>query len=1205
MSGFTHLHVHTEYSLLDGACRIKPLVSRAKELGFDALAISDHGAMYGVVEFYNECKKQGIKPIIGCEVYVAPRNMENKEGRADKEYAHLLLLVQNETGYQNLIHLVSMGFTKGFYYKPRIDYDLLAKHSQGLICTSACVGGDIPQLLLQNDYNGAKALAARLAAMFPGRFYIELQDHGLAAQKATNPLLIKMARELDLPLICTNDTHYINQEDSAAHDVLLCIQTAKTLEDTDRMRFETDQFYLKSEQEMQQLFSYIPEALTNTTKIAQQCNYDFVFGELKLPFYELPQGLTAAEYMRKIATEGLHKRYPVLTDEITERFEYEFNMIEQMGYVEYYLIVWDYVHYAKTHNVVVGPGRGSGAASIVAYCMDITTIDPIAYNLLFERFLNPERVSMPDFDVDFDPDGRGKVIDYVAQKYGSENVAQIITFGTMKARLVVRDVGRAMSMPYAECDRIAKLIPFALDITLQKAIRENPELRAAVEESETIKQLMEYSMKLEGMPRHSSTHAAGVVITHRPVHEYVPLAVNDGIPVTQFTMKTLEKLGLLKMDFLGLRTLAVVRDTLALIANRFDTVPDIYNMPFDDPGVYKMLSKGDTDGVFQLESSGMRAFMKELMPTCFEDIIAGIALYRPGPMQSIPKYVEGKKHPERVQYLHKTLEKSLSVTYGCMVYQEQVMQVVRDMAGYSLGRSDLMRRAMSKKEVATMEKERDIFINGLMENGETVVKGAIHNGVDVSTAEKVFEQISSFAAYAFPKAHAACYAVVAYQTAYLKYYYPSEFMAAMLNSFLGDGSRAALYIQYCRDKNISVLPPHINFSGVNFTVDPDGGVRFGLAAIKNVGISAAQAILNERTNNGEYRSLHDFITRMVGKSEVNKRSVECLIQAGALDGMGYTRRSLTMAYEGVMDQISGSAKRLIEGQISFFSMDDAPEEAPEETIVEYAEYDSGVVLNMEKEMLGVYISGHPLDKYTNAIKNSGFNTSMLSTDSEEEISGASMDGKPVECIGIVAAFRTKITRAGSMMAFLTLEDLYGTIEVMIFPKVYERFSRLFEKDAVLRARGRISAKEDEMPKLLMDSAYPMLDDAALAASEPSVYTAASKAPEQNEASEPLASYEPYEPSEPTASYEPYEPYQPSMPQTHSAAPLKVYIRINSTNTTFESRLTSLLAGNPGSDRVILYFTDLNGTKELKQRINYAAARTGLELFFDPENVKTK
>ncbi len=758
---FTHLHVHTEYSLLDGACRIKHLVKRAKEMGYDSLAITDHGAMYGVVDFYKECKAQGIKPILGCEVYVAAHGMENKEGRADKEYAHLILLVQNETGYQNLIHLVSEGFTKGFYYKPRIDYDILEKYSQGLICTSACIGGDIPQLLLQNDIDGAYALAQRLKSIFPGRFYIELQDHGLAPQRQTNPQLIQMARKLELPLICTNDVHYINKEDAAAHDVLLCIQTGKTLADSDRMRFDNDQFYLKSRQEMAELFSYVPDALENTSKIAEQCNYDFIFGELKLPYYQLPDGLTAPQYMRKIATEGLERKYKTITDEIRERFEYELNMIEKMGYVEYYLIVWDYVHYAKTHNVVVGPGRGSGAASIVAYCMDITTLDPIRYNLLFERFLNPERVSMPDFDVDFEPEGRGRVIDYVTAKYGSQNVAQIVTFGTMKARLVVRDVGRAMDIPYADCDRIAKLIPFSLDMTLEKAVKENPELRDAIEGDDRLKLLMDYSMKLEGLPRHTSTHAAGVVITELPVNNYVPLAVNDGVPVTQFTMKTLERLGLLKMDFLGLRTLSVVRDTIELIKNRFDNAPDIYNMPFDDPEVYRMLSKGDTDGVFQLESGGMRAFMKELMPSCFEDIIAGIALYRPGPMQSIPKYVQGKRYPDRVEYLHPILEKSLAVTYGCMVYQEQVMQVVRDMAGYSLGRSDLMRRAMSKKEAATMEKERHIFVHGLEEDGQIVVPGAVRKGVDAQTAEKVFDQISSFAAYAFNKAHAACYAVVA------------------------------------------------------------------------------------------------------------------------------------------------------------------------------------------------------------------------------------------------------------------------------------------------------------------------------------------------------------------------------------------------------------------------------------------------------------
>lgn len=1171
MSGFTHLHVHTEYSLLDGACRIKPLVARAKELGCDALAITDHGAMYGVVEFYKECKAQGIKPIIGCEVYVAPRSMTDKEGRADKDYAHLILLVQNAQGYQNLIRLVSEGFTRGFYYKPRIDYDLLSRFSEGLICTSACIGGDIPQLLLGGDWDGAEALAKRLSAMFPGRFYIELQDHGLAPQHTVNPQLIKLARKLDIPLICTNDAHYINREDAAAHDILLCIQTGKTLADPDRMRFETQEFYLKSPEEMQQLFSYVPDALENTCKIAQSCNYDFIFGQLKLPYYQLPEGLTAPQYMRKIAQEGLRRRYPSPTKEVLDRFEYELAMIEKMGYVEYYLIVWDYVHYAKTHGVVVGPGRGSGAASIVAYCMDITTLDPIRYNLLFERFLNPERVSMPDFDVDFEPEGRGRVIDYVTAKYGSENVAQIVTFGTMKARLAVRDVGRAMNLSYAECDRVAKLIPFSLDMTLDKALKENPELRALADSDERIKHLIDYSKILEGAPRHTSTHAAGVVITERPVYEYVPLAVNDGMPVTQFTMKTLEKLGLLKMDFLGLRTLSVVRDALELIRRRFNTAPDIYNMPFDDPEVYKMLSRGDTDGVFQLESGGMRSFMKELMPSCFEDIIAGIALYRPGPMQSIPKYVEGKKHPERVTYLHPILEKSLAVTYGCMVYQEQVMQVVRDMAGYSLGRSDLMRRAMSKKEAATMAKEREIFINGLTENGVTVVKGAVNNGVDKATAEKVFDQISSFAAYAFNKAHAACYAVVAYQTAYLKHYYPSEFMAAMLNSFLGDGARAALYIQYCRDQGIRVLPPHVNFSGENFTVEADGAIRFGMAAVKNVGVSAARAIAEERRRSGLFEDLHDFVSRTVSLSEVNKRSVECLIKAGALDNLGSTRRALAMAYEDVIDAAATGAKQQIEGQISFFSMEDA-QPAPKETVPEYPEYELPVILTMEKEMLGVYISGHPMDKYAHLMRAAGFNTSMLQSDSDEGVTGASLDGRAVECVGIVSSMRTKVSKAGNMLGFAVLEDLYGTVEVMLFPKIYERYSHMLQPETIVRVRGRISAKEDEMPKLLADSV--------------SVVSA-------EEASGAPAAHSPEAETPSTA-----EP---------AASKRTVFIRIADHNSAFSDALDALLDRFPGTDTAVLYFPNLSGgsKKVLSRKISYESARADLEALFGADNVRLR
>lgn len=1149
---FTHLHVHSEYSLLDGACRIGELVARAKELGMDSLAITDHGAMYGVVEFYKEAKKQGIKPILGCEVYVAPRSRFDKEGRADKEYAHLILLVKDETGYQNLIKLVSLGFTEGFYYKPRIDYDLLSQYSEGLICTSACIGGDIPQLLLRGDTEAAEALAVRLRDMFGAEnFYIELQDHGLPEQRQTNPQLIEIARRIGVGLICTNDAHYLRKEDSQAHDILLCIQTGKTLQDESRMRFANSEFYLKSPEEMEQLFSYVPDALENTQKIAEACNFDFVFGELKLPYYEVPGGLTAPQYMRQIAEKGLKEKYDVITDEVKERFEYELSMIEQMGYVEYYLIVWDYVHYAKTHGVMVGPGRGSGAASIVAYAMDITTIDPIRYQLLFERFLNPERVSMPDFDVDFAPEGRGDVIRYVSEKYGSENVAQIITFGTLGARGVVRDVGRAMNIPYGECDRIAKMVPHELNITLEDAIKENPELRAAMEQDEKIRELIGYCLRLEGLPRHSSTHAAGVVITRKPVDCYVPLALSENSPVTQFTMKTLEQLGLLKMDFLGLRTLSVVHDAVELVRSTHGQAPNVYKMDYDDPNVYRMLSQGDTDGVFQLESSGMRSFMKELCPSCFEDIIAGIALYRPGPMQSIPKYIEGKKHPESVQYLHPILENVLNVTYGCMVYQEQVMQVVRDVAGYSLGRSDLMRRAMSKKDKKAMDKEQEIFINGLEEDGRIVVKGAVRNGVSRECAEAMFEQIRTFAQYAFNKAHAACYAVVAYQTAYLKYYYPAEFMAAMLNSFLGDGAKAAQYVRFCTEHDIQVLPPDINRSGVHFTVE-NGAIRFGLGAVKNVGVNAVSVIVRRREEDGKFSGLYDFARRCMNSSELNKRAVESLIKAGAFDYAGYSRRAMLAVYEQIIDRVQQSSRQFDENQLSFFSleMEQEMDQAQETEIPQLEEFAHGPLLSMEKEMLGVYISGHPLEQYKQLAEGMAFNTSALAQDDENPGALMALDGKEIRLLAMVNSVKTKVTKSSNMMAFAELEDLYGTVEALVFPAVYGRYSALLRGENAVVVRGRLSVREDEQPKLIADE-FRSADELLLA---------------QN---------------------------------------AKLYIR-TTTQAYPEARLAETLRRFAGSAAVVVYFEDKKGKLELKQRVSLAAeAVKAVQEIFGEENVKIK
>ncbi len=954
--GFVHLHTHTEYSLLDGASVIEDLVVRCKELGMDALAITDHGVMYGAVEFYKAAQKHGIKPIIGCEVYVAPRSRFDKAGKADKEYAHLVLLAKNETGYQNLIKLVSLAFTEGYYYKPRIDYDLLEKYSEGLICLSACLAGDIPQLLLNGNFEEAKSLAMRLKQMFPDDFYIEIQDHNIPEQKQILPQLIKLARSLELPLVATNDVHYINKEDAEMHDVLLCIQTGKTLDEPGRMHFSTEEFYLKTEEEMLALFDNVPDSLANTEVIAQKCSFDFEFGNIHIPYYEVPDGLTAAEYLYKLGIDGLNKKYAVITDEIKERFDYEYNMIKRMGYVEYYLIVWDYINYARSVDIVVGPGRGSGAGSLVAYAIGITNIDPLKYNLLFERFLNPERVSMPDFDVDFCFERRGEVIEYVKRKYGVDHVAQIATFGTMKARAVIRDVGRVLNMPYADVDKIAKMIPRELDVTVERALNVNPELREACSDPQ-VERLIFFAKKLEGLPRNSSTHAAGVVISKNPVDTYVPLCVNGEMVATQYVAKYLEQLGLLKMDFLGLRTLTVIRDTLEFVKSRTGKKPDLSSISFDDAEVYKLIGQGECDGIFQLESNGMRSFMKELKPSCFEDIVAGIALYRPGPMDSIPKYIFGKEHPEQVEYQHPIMKNVLEVTYGCMVYQEQVMQIVRDVAGYSLGRSDIMRRAMSKKDQKAMEFERKVFVYGFEEDGKITVPGAIRNGIDEETANAIFDKIAVFAQYAFNKSHAAAYAVVAYQTAYLKCYYPLEFMAAMLNSLLGDEDKTARYIRYCREHSITVLPPDLNSSVSGFSPVNENSIRFGLSAIKNVGISGVHSIVAEREKNGRFLSLDDFATRTVHMSDVNKRMVESMIKAGAFDFTGYSRKALLGGYEAVLDGAQNRSKNSLEGQLSLFDDFEMAQEVTVQAIRETGEFSRLQFLMIEKEMLGVYLSG--------------------------------------------------------------------------------------------------------------------------------------------------------------------------------------------------------------------------------------------------------
>ena len=1052
MAGFTHLHVHTEYSLLDGASRIEELVLRAKELGFDSLAITDHGAMYGAVDFYKAAKKHGIKPIIGCEVYMAPRGHKEKEGRADKEYAHFVLLAENEKGYYNLIKLVSLGFTEGFYYKPRIDYELLEQYSEGLIGLSACIGGDIPQLLLNGMVDEAKALAARLKNILgPDNFFIEIQDHGLREERQVNPQLIKLAEELSLGLVCTNDSHYTRREDASAHDVLLCIQTGKTVDDPNRMRFQGDGFYLKSEEEMRQLFPDLPQAFDNTAKIAERCNFDYVFGELKLPYYKTPDSRTAVQFMRDISREGLYKKYGQPSQTVLERYEYEMNMIEKMGYVDYYLIVWDYIHFAKTHDIMVGPGRGSGAGSIVAYAMDITTVDPIKYNLLFERFLNPERVSMPDFDVDFPPDGRGRVIEYVTQKYGAENVAQIITFGTMGARAVVRDVGRAMNIPYAECDRIAKLIPHELNITLSDALERSPDLKKELA-SEQVAKLIEYSLKLEGLPRHSSTHAAGVVISKEPVDSYVPLALNDNVPVTQFTMKTLEQLGLLKMDFLGLRTLAVIKDTLDMVKKRTGQTPDIYNISFDDPKVYAMLSKGDTDGVFQLESTGMRNFMRELEPSTFEDIIAGIALYRPGPMESIPRYVKGKKEPKSVEYLHPLLEPVLDVTYGCIVYQEQVMQITSALAGFTLGQADIMRRAMGKKKASVLESMRQDFVEGAKRE---------HN-IPEQLSQQIFSLLQHFAGYGFNKSHSVAYALVAYQTAYLKAHWRPQFMAAFLNSVIGDSDKLSWYISVCRNDNIDILPPDVNESGYQFTVHGKGAIRFGLAGIKSVGDAAVQEIIKSRTKDGPFTSLTDFCNR-VSMRLVNKRALEHLIRSGAMDSFGAKRSQLLNIMEQA-EQGAASQKDRACGQIGLFDEEDTLA-ATEIKLPEMDEIPREVILQNEKELLGFYVTDHPLSAYEKVLQRYMPLYQFVGDT-------AIKDGQLVHVAGIISNCTIKNTKKGDTMALLTLEDFTGRFNIIVFSRVYHQFLRQIHEDSIVAIEGRFSVDERES-KIVAQSITPL------------------------------------------------------------------------------------------------------------------------------------
>ncbi len=1068
MADFVHLHVHSEYSLLDGMSRIKDLPVRAKELGMKAIALTDHGVMYGAVDFYKECKKNDIKPIIGCEVYVAPRSRFEKEAGRDSGYNHLILLAKNKEGYQNLSKLVSLSFVEGFYYKPRIDLEILEKYSEGLICLSACLAGSLSQALIQDDMQKAEEIALWHKRVFKDDYYIEIQHNGLRQQIMINQKLIQLARKLDIPLVATNDAHYLKKEDSYFHEVLLCIQTGKRMSDEDRMRFETQEFYIKSPEEMADYFSEFPDAIENTVKIAEKCNYDFEFGVTKLPNYDVPEEYaTHLDYFKDLCYKGIKKRYGENpAEEVMSRLEYEISVIDKMGYVDYFLIVWDYINYAKSVGIPVGPGRGSGAGSIAAYAIGITDIDPLKYGLLFERFLNPERVSMPDFDVDFCYERRGEVIEYVERKYGKDHVSQIITFGTMAARMVIRDVGRVLDYPYSETDKLAKMIPMEVHITIPKALEQNREFKELYESNPSVKQLIDIAIKLEGLPRQASTHACGIVITKDPVDTYVPLYVNDGNISTQYTMNLLEELGLLKMDFLGLRTLTVISDTEKLVKqNRGIDVE--YDKEMNDPKVYKLWANGESIGIFQFESQGMTNFMKELKPDCLEDIIAGVSLYRPGPMDQIPRYIKGKQNPGHNVYTHPALEPILNVTYGCMVYQEQVMQIVRELAGYSLGRADLVRRAMGKKKLDVMAKEREYFINGQVdENGNVLVPGCVRNGIDKESANKIFDEMAEFAKYAFNKSHAAAYSVVSYRTAYLKTYYPAEFMAATLNSFLGNLDKVPVYIYECKRLNIEILKPDINKSFTKFTVQ-DNKIRFGLGSIKNVGVSAIETVIAERIKNGEFKSFTDFCER-IQSGTVNKKCIECLIKAGCFDSMSQTRATLLASFEKIMDTINNQGRNSLANQVTMFDIVE-PEETVKYQYTVLKELDERELLSQEKEMLGIYVSGHPLEKLREAISNQTNITSIQIKDLNEENSGNFKDGQTVKYAGTITGIKKKYTKRNTIMAFVTVEDLYGSAELVVFDSVYSRCDSILIDENVVLVEGRLNIKEDEEARIIVQN----------------------------------------------------------------------------------------------------------------------------------------
>ena len=1073
---FTHLHVHTEYSLLDGSSKIKELVARAKELGMDSLAITDHGVMYGVIDFYRAAKDAGIKPIIGCEIYVSPGSrFERETGHNEDRYYHLVLLAENDRGYHNLMKIVSKGFTEGYYYKPRVDYEVLEQYSEGIIALSACLAGEVQKYLARNMYDEACKSALRYQKIFgKGNFFLELQDHGIDMQKKVNMDLLRMSSELGIELVATNDIHYIYDTDYEAHDILLCIQTGKKVMDEDRMRYEGGQYYLKSEEEMRALIPYALQAIDNTAKIAARCNVEIEFGVRKLPKYQVPkefwdseeeEGEASWHYLHHLCYEGLNRRYGSEKPELTERLDYELSVIRNMGFIDYFLIVWDFINYAKTNGIMVGPGRGSAAGSIVAYTLAITDIDPLKYDLLFERFLNPERVSMPDIDVDFCYERRGEVIDYVVSKYGKDNVAQIVTFGTLAAKGVIRDVGRVLDMPYAQVDAIAKMIPKELNITIDKALKMNPLLKKEYDENSQIKYLIDMSKRLEGLPRHTSMHAAGVLISQKAVDEYVPLSrSSDGTITTQYIMTTLEELGLLKMDFLGLRTLTVIQDAVNLVKKNKGVTINLHDIDYNDKQVLDYIGTGKTDGIFQIESAGMKSFMKELKPESLEDIIAGIALYRPGPMDFIPKYLKGKNDRDSITYDCPQLEPILKTTHGCIVYQEQVMQIVRDLAGYTLGRSDLLRRAMSKKKQAVMEKERKNFVYG---NNEEGVDGCIKRGIDEATANKIYDEMIDFAKYAFNKSHAAAYGVVSYQTAYLKYYYPVEFMASLLTSVIDNSSKVIEYVQTCKGMGIDILPPDINQSERNFTAQ-GGAIRYGLSALKSIGKAMVDQLVAERNARGPFQNLQEFLER-ISECDLSKRIVESLIKAGALDCLEGNRRQKMMIYTSIMDNISQSKKKMMAGQMSLFDIvDDELKSDFEIKFPKVNEFSKQELLAFEKEVIGLYVSGHPLEEYQNMWKKNITRTSLDFQLNDEDETAVADNAREI-IGGIISEVTVKVTKQNSVMAFVTIEDLYGTIEVLVFPKLYEKYRQIIAEDNKVFITGRVTSGGEENAKMICET----------------------------------------------------------------------------------------------------------------------------------------